>query len=90
LEAIIRLRPVTFFYKQDNPRGLPSNEENIGFIAQEVRKVFPEAVSEGPDGYLDFNMHPVNVALVNMVKELRAENEVLREEIRQIKARLGM
>jgi len=35
-DAIASLRPVTFFYKQDNPRGLPSNEENIGFIAQEV------------------------------------------------------
>jgi len=52
--------------------------------------VFPEAVSEGPEGYLDFNMHPVNVALVNAVKELRAENEALREEILQIKAALGM
>jgi len=77
-------------YKRVNARELLSDEENIGFIAQAVQEVLPEAVSEGPDGYLDFNMHPVNVALVNMVKELRAENEALREEIRQIKARLGM
>jgi hypothetical protein len=90
LDAIASLRPVSFFYKQDNPRGLPSNEENIGLIAQEVQEVFPEAVSEGPDGYLDFNMHPVNVALVNAVKELKAEKEALRQEIRQIKAALGM
>ena len=90
LNEIVRLRPVTFYYKKDNPRGLPSEDENIGFIAQEVQEVFPEAVSEGPDGYLDFNMHPVNVALVNAVKELKAENEALREEIRQIKTALGM
>jgi len=62
-----------------------------------VQRVFPEAVSEGPDGYLDFNMHPVNVALVNAVKELKAENETLRaenmamrEDIARIKAALGL
>jgi hypothetical protein len=97
LDAITSLRPVTFFYKQGNPRGLPTNEENIGFIAQEVQEVFPEAVSEGPDGYLDFNIHPVNVALVNSVRELKAENEALkrenmalRQDIAQIKTVLGL
>jgi len=35
-------------------------------------------------------MHPVNVELANPVKELEIENEALREEIRQIKAALGM
>jgi hypothetical protein len=90
LNDVVRLAPITFHYKGNNPRGLPSDDEYIGFIAQEVQEVFPEAVSEGPDGYLDFNMHPVNVALVNAVKELKAENEALREEIREIKAALGM
>jgi len=64
--------------------------EYIGFIAQEVQEVFPEAMNEGLDGYLDFNMHPVNVALVNAVKELKAENDALRQEIAQIKAVLGL
>lgn len=90
LDAIACLRPVTFFYKEGNPRGLPSHEENIGFVAQEVQDLFPEAISKGEDGYLDFNMHPVNVALVNAVKELKAENDALRREIQQIKAALGL
>ena len=85
LDAIVNLRPVTFFYKSSNPRGLPSDEENIGFIAQEVEEVFPEAVSEGPDGYLDFNMHPVNVAVVNAIKELKAENDYLKAENAMLK-----
>lgn len=78
LEEIVRLRPVKFTYKAGNPRGLDAGEEQVGFVAQEVREVFPEAVNECPDGYLDFNMHAVNVALVNAVKALKAENDRLK------------
>jgi len=97
LDAIAGLRPVTFFYKQGNPLGLSTDEEYVGFIAQEVQEIFPEAVSERKDGYLDFNMHPVGVAMVNAIKELKAQNEALRaenmalrEDIQQIKAALGL
>ena len=97
LIEILELRPVTFHYKDMNARGLPSGEEYVGFIAQEVKEVFPEAVSEGPDGYLDFNMHPVNVAVVNAIKELKdendnlkAENDMLRKKIEKIEALLGI
>jgi hypothetical protein len=47
---------------------------------QEVQEMFPEAVSEESDGYLNFNMHPVNVAWVNTVKELKAKNDALEAE----------
>jgi hypothetical protein len=97
LDEITLLRPVAFYYKTDNSRGLPSDEEYIGFIAQEVQEVFPEAVSEGPDGYLDFNMHPVNVAVINAIQELKAENDSLKAEnaslkrdIEKIKAIMGI
>lgn len=104
LEQIMGLRPIRFFYKKDNPRGLPSGEEFIGFIAQEAREVFPESVSEGPDGYLNFNMHSVNVAVINAIQELnaqveriqvenaalRVENKNLRQDLEMIKKALGL
>ena len=80
LDEIIRLRPVKFTYKPGNPRGLDPGEEQIGFVAQEVQDVFPEAVSQCKDGYLDFNMHTINVALVNAVKALKAENDLLKQQ----------
>ncbi|NCB85353.1 MAG: tail fiber domain-containing protein, partial [Bacteroidia bacterium] len=78
LNEILQLKPVTFTYKAGNPRELNSNEPQIGFVAQDVQKIFPEAVTECKDGYLDFNIHAVNVALVNAVKELKAENQELK------------
>jgi hypothetical protein len=86
LREIAELQPVRYTYKEGNPRQLNSTEEQIGFIAQDVQKVFPEAVNQGKDGYLDFNLHSINVALVNAVKELKIENDKLKAENIRLKA----
>jgi endosialidase-like protein len=70
LDEIVKLQPIRFHYKENNTRGYSSERDEIGFIAQEVQKVFPEAVSEGDDGYLDMNVHAINVAAVNAIREL--------------------
>jgi len=41
LKEILDLRAVRFTYKEFNPRHLDSDEEQIGFIAQDVQKIFP-------------------------------------------------
>jgi len=87
LQEITTLQPVTFRYKSDNPRKLDPAIEQVGFVAQEVQKIFPEAVSEGPDGYLDFNIHSINVAMINAIKELNAKLTILKNENEQLKAR---
>jgi hypothetical protein len=88
LNEIVALHPVLFTYKKNNPLQLNSDDQQIGFVAQEVQTIFPEAVSENSSGYLDFNMHSVNVALVNAVKELKAENDRLKIENEEIIKRL--
>lgn len=88
LDEIAMLQTVRYKYKADNPRQLDSDEEQVGFIAQEVQKIFPEAVTEGHDGYLDFNMHAINVALVNAIKELKAENDRLKSDNEKVNTRL--
>jgi len=55
-----------------------------------VRDIFPEAVGLGSDGYYDFNMHPLNVALINAMKELKAENDRLKADHAAIVARLEL
>jgi hypothetical protein len=97
----MKLHTVKYNYKQDNPLGLPSQEEHTGFIAQEVREVIPEAVSTGKDGYLVLHVDPIHWAMVNAVKELKeekdaeidrlkAENQEIKSENQEIKATLEM
>ena len=81
LSSIVRLNTVRFHYKKDNPREEPSDRQFVGLIAQDVQKVFPEAVSERADGYLDLDTTPINFALINAVKELKAANDNLRATV---------
>jgi hypothetical protein len=89
LNEIISLQPVKFTYKVGNACHLPSDQNYVGFVAQEVRKIFPEAVTEGKDGYLNLDVNAINVALVNAVKELKNENDRLKKEIEQFNSRLA-
>ena len=77
LAEIAALQPVRYHYAEGNARGHDPAPEYVGFIAQQVQPVFPEAVSEGNDGYLDFNMHAVNVAMVNAIQTLSEQNLAL-------------
>lgn len=49
-----------------------------GFIAQEVKEIFPELVVEDEDGYLSIDYIGFIPMLVSAVKDLRAEVEELR------------
>jgi hypothetical protein len=89
LTEIMALDPVIFNYKADNPLDLPSDEEEIGFVAQEVREIFPEAVSVTNTGYLDLNLNAINVAFVNAIKELKAENDDLQVQVNELESRLA-
>ena len=66
--------------------GLPSDKEHAGLVAQEVQEVIPEAVNENEQGYLLVNESPVNLAMLNAIKELKCEVEELRQRIRELEA----
>jgi hypothetical protein len=66
----LQLHTVRYSYKKDNPLKLPSDYQKTGFIAQEVQKVIPDAVTKRTDGYLELNVDPIHWAVVNAVKEL--------------------
>ncbi len=70
LREIASIDTIKFRYKKDNPKGVSSDSEYTGVIAQEVQKLIPEAISEDKDGFLSLNTTPIFWAMINAIKEL--------------------
>jgi hypothetical protein len=81
LNAVLRLQPLRYEYKPDNALGIKSEGEHIGFSAQAVQKVIPEAVSANDKGYLVVNNDPILWTMLNAIKEQQAQVVEQREEI---------
>jgi hypothetical protein len=67
IKAIDALIPKTFAYNND-----PADETHLGFIAQDVQKVLPLAVTEFDDGRLGLSSDTIVAALVAKVQQLEA------------------
>jgi hypothetical protein len=86
LKAVMQLQPLRYEYRQDNALRINSRGEHVGFSAQAVQKIVPEAVSENDNGYLQVNNDPILWTMLNAIKEQQKEIEQLKGEIRQLRA----
>jgi hypothetical protein len=86
LSALMQLQPVRYAYRRDNALQLPSDSEHVGFEAQAVRKIIPEAVTRNGNGYLQIDNDPILWTMLNAIKEQQAQIERLQEEVRQLRA----
>jgi len=84
LKAVMQLQPIRFQYKRDNALGLQSEIEQVGFGAQALQKVIPEAVSKNANGYLMVNNDPILWTMLNAIKEQQKEIEQLKGQIRKL------
>jgi len=87
LSEISQLKPVRYRYQEGNALGLPSDQEFVGLVAQEVEKVIPDAVKKNDKGYLMVNNDPIIWAMLNAIKELKAENEELKKRIEALESK---
>lgn len=85
LKAIMQLQPIRFEYKRDNALGIKSEGEQIGFAAQAIQNVIPEAVVKSPGNYLMINSDPILWTMLNAIKEQQKQIEELKAEIQQLK-----
>ena len=85
LSAVMGLQPVRFSYKKDNALKLQTDSENIGFSAQALQKLVPEAVTKSPSGYLVVHSDAVLWAMLNAIKEQQAEIQQLKGQIQKLR-----
>jgi hypothetical protein len=86
LKALMQLQPLRYEYKANNALGLNSEGDHIGFGAQAVQKIVPEAVTRNENGYLQINNDPILWTMLNAIKEQQKEIEQLKGQIRQLRA----
>ncbi len=87
LDKLNRLRGVTYEFKDQQKY---ATGPQIGIIAQELQKVFPELVSQGADGYLAVNYSQLSAVILQAVKEQQQEIDQLQRQMKEVMKKLGM
>ena len=81
LDKIKQLKVYNYTFKDDEKK-----TPRVGVIAQDLQKVFPDAVTKGDDGFLRIRWEDIFYALVNAVKELDTKFTALNDRIKQLEA----
>ena len=80
LDKIKQLKVFNYVYKKDTTK-----TPHVGVIAQDLQKVFPNAVQQGKDGFLTIRMEDMFYAVINAIKELDAKITALQKENQELK-----
>ncbi len=83
LKEINALEVKDFTYKNDE-KATP----HVGVIAQQLQKIFPNAVSEDENGYLKIRTEDIFYAMVNSIKELFTKFQDLTDKITGLDRRI--
>ena len=83
LEKIRELKVFNYTFKKDKKK-----TPHVGVMAQDLQKIFPDAVTKGKDGFLRIRMEDMFYAVINSIKELDARVTALEKENKDLKQRL--
>jgi hypothetical protein len=75
LNEVMKLKPTLYRMKSDESEG----QKELGFIAQDVKSVIPNAYVESGD-FIGLNFNPIVAALTKAVQELKAELDTLKNK----------
>jgi len=83
---LLQLRPVDYLWKSQETSEEPS-KRSFGFIAQEVKEVFPELVTVSPDGMFGVEYTGLISPLVKAIQEQQALIQSLTTRITALEAK---
>ncbi len=85
LNKVTQIRPVTYNFKDSltGRLGLEGKKQQVGFIAQELEKIFPDIVSHEEDTY-GIRYTSLIPYLVQAIKELDEKRQVLENRIAKL------
>jgi hypothetical protein len=70
LNSVLSLNGVNFDWKTDENPGMGlASARQIGLIAQDVEKILPELVSDGPNGFKTVDYSKITPVLIEAIKE---------------------
>ncbi len=78
LVDIVSIRPAQYEWREKADEKI-----SIGVIAQELKEIFPEAIKETSDGYLQVNYNVLAVVAIQGIKELNAKIEEQADQIKR-------
>jgi hypothetical protein len=64
---------------------IKDGKQKIGVLAQDIREVFPELVSEDDNKMLAVNYQGLVPVLINALKEQQTEIDTYRDEVSELK-----
>ena len=79
LDKIRQLKVFNYTFKKDDKK-----TPHVGVIAQDLQKVFPDAVKKGVDGFLTIRFEDMFFAMINAIKELDTRVTTLQKENQQL------
>lgn len=87
LAKLEQLRGVNYEYidQQKYAKG-----QQVGVIAQELQKVFPELVRTDDKGFLSVNYSQLTAVLIQAIKEQQQEIDLLKTQMEKVMNKLGM
>jgi hypothetical protein len=85
LEKLLQLRGVTYEWKEPAEHGNLQGTQ-VGFVAQEVEKVFPSWVSTDPSGFKAITTRGLEAMTVESLRSLQAQNDELRARVKALES----
>ena len=76
MDKINRIKVYDFAFKKDDMK-----TPHVGVIAQELQKIFPNAVTKDENGYLQIRHEDMFYTMINALKELDARIKQIAEQL---------